>query len=112
MVRHPLIDEILDARREYARGDTAAFEGYRNQAHRVHTFARSIASLSPEDEDKLAIAAAFHGLCVFDRISRGARSSCEAGAAIARAPGEAGRTDRADHSSSPVGESVGDPPEC
>jgi hypothetical protein len=25
LVRHPLIDEILDARREYARGDAAAF---------------------------------------------------------------------------------------
>jgi len=27
LVRHPLIDEILDARREYARGHTAAFHG-------------------------------------------------------------------------------------
>jgi HD domain len=68
LVRHPLIDDILDARREYARGDTAAFEGYRNHAHRVYTFARSIASLSPEDQDKLAIAAAFHDLCVFDGL--------------------------------------------
>jgi HD domain len=68
LVRHPLIDEILDARREYARGDAAAFEGYRSHAHRVYTFARSIASLSPEEEDKLAIAAAFHDLCVFDGL--------------------------------------------
>jgi hypothetical protein len=68
VVRHPLIDEILDARREYARGDAAAFEGYRNHAHRVYNFARSIASLSPEDEDKTAVAAAFHDLCVFDGL--------------------------------------------
>jgi hypothetical protein len=68
LVRHPLIDGILDARRDYAHGDTAAFEGYRNHAHRVYHFARSIASLSPEDEDKVAIAAAFHDLCVFDGL--------------------------------------------
>jgi hypothetical protein len=68
LVRHPLIDEILDARREYAHGDTAAFEGYRNHAHRVYNFARSISPLSPEDEDKVAIAAAFHDLCVFDGL--------------------------------------------
>ena len=68
LVRHPLIDEILDARRAYARGDAAAFAGYRNHAHRVHNFARSIASLSADDEDKLAIAAAFHDLCAFDGL--------------------------------------------
>jgi hypothetical protein len=68
LVRHPLIDEILDARREYARGERAAFEGYRNHAHRVYNFARSISSLSPQDEDKVAIAAAFHDLCVFDGL--------------------------------------------
>jgi hypothetical protein len=68
LVRHALIDEILDARTACARGDTAAFEGYRNHAHRVHNFARSIASLSAQDEDKLAIAAAFHDLCVFDGL--------------------------------------------
>ena len=68
LVRHPLIDEILDARRGYARGDTAAFEGYRNHAHRVYNFARSISSLSPDDEDKTAIAAAFHDLCAFDGL--------------------------------------------
>ena len=68
LVRHPLIDEILDARRQYARGDTAAFEGYRNHAHRLYNFARSISSLSSEDEDKIAIAAAFHDLCAFDGL--------------------------------------------
>ena len=68
LVRHPLIDELLDARRDHARGDTAAFEGYRNHAHRVYNFARSISSPSPEDEDKTAIAAAFHDLYVFDGL--------------------------------------------
>jgi hypothetical protein len=68
LVRHPLIDEILDARREYARGQSAAFEGYRSHAHRIHNFVRAISSLSPEDDDKIAIAAAFHDLCAFDGL--------------------------------------------
>ena len=68
LVRDPLIDEILDVRREYARGGTAAFEGYRNHAHHVYNFARSITS--PEDEDNVAIAAAFHDLCAFDGFDR------------------------------------------
>src|SRR4051812_43671409 len=68
LVRHPLIDAILDARRDLARGQHAAFEGYRNHARRVHNFARAISSPSPEDDDKLAIAAAFHDLYVFDGL--------------------------------------------
>ena len=68
LVRHPLIDEILDAHRDVARGRDREFEGYRNHAHRVHNFARAISSLSNEDEQKLAIAAAFHDLYVFDGL--------------------------------------------
>src|ERR687883_1596485 len=68
LVRHPLIDEILDARREHARGRDRAFEGYRNHAHRVHNFARALSSPSEEDEEKLAVAAAFHDLFVFDGL--------------------------------------------
>ena len=68
LVRHPLIDEILDARREVAHGDDRAFEGYRNHAHRVHNFARAIASFTPEEEEKVAVAAAFHDLYVFDGL--------------------------------------------
>jgi hypothetical protein len=68
LVRHPLIDEILDARRDFARGQHAAFEGYRNHAHRVCNFALSISSQSKEGEEKIAIAAAFHDLFVFDGL--------------------------------------------
>jgi HD superfamily phosphodiesterase len=52
------------------RGDAVAFKGYRNHAHRVYDSTRSISSLSPEDEDKVAIAAAFHDLCAFDGLDR------------------------------------------
>ena len=68
LARHPLIDEILDARREVGRGQDAAFEGYRNHAHRIHNFVRAISSPSEEDEDKIAIAAAFHDLYAFDGL--------------------------------------------
>jgi hypothetical protein len=68
LVRHPLIDEILDARRDYARGQDGAFEGYRNHALRVFNFARSFVATSPEDDEKLAIAAAFHDLYAFDGL--------------------------------------------
>jgi hypothetical protein len=68
LVRHPLIDEILDARRHVAKGKDAAFEGYRNHAHRIHNFVRAISSLSQEDEEKIAIAAAFHDLFAFDGL--------------------------------------------
>jgi hypothetical protein len=68
LVRHPLIDEILDARRDVAHGQDAAFEGYRNHAHRILNFVRSIAHHPPDDEDKTAIAAAFHDLYAFDGL--------------------------------------------
>jgi hypothetical protein len=68
LVRHPLIDEILDAHREVARGRDAAFEGYRNHAHRILNYVRAISSPSTEDEQKIAIAAAFHDLYAFDGL--------------------------------------------
>lgn len=68
LVRHPLIDEILDANKDVARGRDAAYEGYRSHAHRVHNFARAISSFSDEDEQKVAIAAAFHDLYVFEGL--------------------------------------------
>jgi hypothetical protein len=79
LVRHPVIDEILDARRDFARGQDAAYEGYRNHAHRVHNFARAVSDLSPQDEEKVAIAAAFHDLLVFDGLDYVEPSIQEAG---------------------------------
>lgn len=68
LVRHPLVDEILDARRDHAHGRHAAFEGYRNHAHRIQNFVGAISSLSPQEEEKVAIAAAFHDLYAFDGL--------------------------------------------
>lgn len=70
VVRNPLIDEILDANRAVARGQDKAYEGYRSHCHRVLNFARAVATtpLTAQDEDKLAVAAAFHDLFVFDGL--------------------------------------------
>jgi hypothetical protein len=68
LIRHPLIEEILEDRREHARGNDAAWDGYRGHAQRVFNFARALASPTPQDEEKLAIAAAFHDLFVFDGL--------------------------------------------
>ena len=87
LVRDPLIDEILDARKDFARGQLAAYEGYRNHAHRIQNFVRSIATLSQKDEEKIAIAAAFHDLCAFSGLDYLEPSIEEA----ARYLGETGR---------------------
>jgi hypothetical protein len=89
LVRHPLIDEILDANRHVAHGDAKGFEGYRSHAHRVHNFARAISSFTPEDEEKVAIAAAFHDLYVFDGLDYLEPSIVEA-AGYLRASGREG----------------------
>lgn len=68
LVRHPLVDEILDANAALARGQERAYEGYRNHAHRVHNFVRAIEPLSAEDEEKVAIAAAFHDLYALEGL--------------------------------------------
>lgn len=86
LVRHPVIDEILDARRGVAEGQEAAYEGYRNHAHRVFNFARALGSFSADDEEKTAIAAAFHDLYVFDGLDY-LEPSIEAAADYLRATG-------------------------
>jgi hypothetical protein len=64
----PLIDEILEAHREWARGDDVGFDAYKAHAYRIVNFARALAPGDPEDDDKLAIAAAFHDLAAFDTL--------------------------------------------
>ena len=66
LVRHPLIDEILDAHRDIARGEEKAYEGYRSHAHRLLNFVRALTTTSETDDEKVAVAAAFHDLRAFD----------------------------------------------
>lgn len=86
LVRSQTIDEILDANRELARGEDAAYEGYRNHAHRVNNFALAVSSLGAEDREKLAIAAAFHDLYLFDGLDY-LEPSIESAAAYLRETG-------------------------
>jgi hypothetical protein len=60
--RHPLVDEILDARRDVLGGER---EAYRNHAYRVFNLTRLLAAPAADRDDKIAIAAAFHDLGLF-----------------------------------------------
>lgn len=63
-----LIDEILDAHHDRARGDDAGWAAYRAHAYRVLNFARALTPETADRDDKLAIAAAFHDLAAFDTL--------------------------------------------
>lgn len=90
LVRSTTIDEILDANVELARGEVTAWEGYRSHAHRVNNFALAVAGPLPvDDQEKLAIAAAFHDIHVFDGLDY-LEPSIESAAAYLR---ETGRED-------------------
>jgi hypothetical protein len=64
----PLADEILESHRHRAHGDDAGYDSYRAHVYRVVNLARALAPYAPDREDKLAIAAAFHDLAVFDTL--------------------------------------------
>ena len=64
----PLADEILDSHRHCARGDESGWAAYRAHVYRVINFARALSPTAPDLDDKLAIAAAFHDLAVFDTL--------------------------------------------
>ena len=61
---YPLIDELLEARREVFGGPEAekVFVGYRNHAYHILNFARQWVKPSPGSDDKIAIAAVFHDI--------------------------------------------------
>jgi hypothetical protein len=65
---HPLVEQILDEHRDRAGGDEAGWSGYRGHVYRVLNFARALAPESPERDDKLAIAGAFHDLEAFTSL--------------------------------------------
>ena len=64
----PLADEILDSHRHCARGDESGWAAYRAHVYRVINFARALSPTAPDLDDKLAIAAAFHDIAVFDTL--------------------------------------------
>jgi hypothetical protein len=67
--RHPLIDEILDAHASVGARDPNGYEGLRGHAQRVFQYARHLSpSSDPYRDDKIAVAAAFHDLLVFDSL--------------------------------------------
>lgn len=65
---HPLVEQILDAHQDRSRGDEAGWNGYRGHVYRVLNLARALAPESPDRDDKLAIAGAFHDLEAFTSL--------------------------------------------
>lgn len=64
-----LIDAILhDHRQTWSGGDDVGWSGYRNHAQRVFLFARELIGPDPEQEEQIAIAAAFHDIAVFQTL--------------------------------------------
>lgn len=64
----PLAEEILESHRHRARGDDEGYDAYKAHVYRVVNFARALTPDRPDRDDKLAIAAAFHDLAVFDTL--------------------------------------------
>jgi hypothetical protein len=64
----PLAEEILESHRHRARGDDAGYDAYKAHVYRVLNFARALTPDVPDRDDKLAIAAAFHDVAVFDTL--------------------------------------------
>ena len=67
VLKCPLIDELLDARRAIFGGPEAeaVFVGYRNHAYHILNFARQWIAPSAERDDKIAIAAVFHDIAAW-----------------------------------------------
>lgn len=65
---HPLVEEILTSHRDHANGDDAGYDGYRGHVYRVLNLARALTPDTPDRDDKLAVAAAFHDLDAFSSL--------------------------------------------
>ena len=65
LTTHPLIEEILDAHADRARGDERGFAGYRGHVYRVFNLARALVDDTDDRDDKLAIASPFHDIEAF-----------------------------------------------
>jgi hypothetical protein len=65
---HPLAEEILESHRDRAHGDDAGYDAYKAHVYRVVNYARALTPETPDRDDKLAVAAAFHDLAAFDTL--------------------------------------------
>jgi hypothetical protein len=63
--RYPLIDELLEARRNLFGEQQDVYVGYRNHAYHILNFARQWRETSPEGDEKLAISAVFHDIAAW-----------------------------------------------
>ena len=64
----PLAEEILEANRSVAAGDDEGYDAYKAHVYRVVNLARALTPDSPDRDDKLQIAAAFHDLVAFKTL--------------------------------------------
>lgn len=64
----PLAEEILEANRSVAGGDDAGYDAYKAHVYRTVNFARALTPETPDRDDKLQIAAAFHDLSAFETL--------------------------------------------
>jgi hypothetical protein len=77
--RHGLVEETLEAFRGEIAGDLAAYRGH---VYRVFNLCRALAGTTPDGDDKIAYAAAFHDLGIWsdhtvDYLPPSARRLCE-----------------------------------
>jgi hypothetical protein len=62
---YPLIDELLEARRNLFAGNESVYQGYRNHAYHILNFARQWMDPRPDRDEKLAICAVFHDIAAW-----------------------------------------------
>jgi len=62
---YPLIDELLEARRNLFGGNADVFTGYRNHAYHILNFARQWVGADAERDEKLAVCGVFHDIAAW-----------------------------------------------
>ena len=62
---YPLIDELLEARRNLFGGNAAVYDGYRSHAYHILNYARQWIEPNAERDEKLAICGVFHDIAAW-----------------------------------------------
>ncbi|CAA9477782.1 MAG: Enoyl-CoA hydratase [uncultured Solirubrobacteraceae bacterium] len=81
---HPLVEQILAEHRGHGGPDERSWQGYHAHVYRVLNLARTLAPQSPDRDEKLAIAGAFHDLVAFRTLDYLAPSIAAQDAWLAR----------------------------